>query len=341
MTKAIAAGAHAVMIGGLFAGLEESPGAQILYQGRTFKVYRGMGSLGAMVKGSSERYRQPGRTQAGQARARGRRRTRAVSEEPWDRLCISSSGGFEPGWVIVERGASRNCAPKRDSFTSPQPVYGRVILMTSRLRRKRPTTARSFPTRRFSRLRGDRSLPMAARLGQASLIFAALAALAAAGARAEEKDSEKYPVKQASYSTGAQGAKLTWLPYRPAAESLRGRVVEIRRRPSAVRDAGRTQAPARRRSEERPVWRRGDAGEIADGSAGFEAPGRLARPARRATPSARFLAQSRRSRRKTFARARRRTGRRPRPSRRACRRFRPKRARNRPAKRPARTAVRN
>jgi IMP dehydrogenase len=58
MTKAIAAGAHAVMVGGLFAGLAESPGEQILYQGRTFKVYRGMGSLGAMVKGSSERYRQ-------------------------------------------------------------------------------------------------------------------------------------------------------------------------------------------------------------------------------------------------------------------------------------------
>jgi len=60
ITKAIAAGAHAVMIGGLLAGLEESPGERILYQGRTFKVYRGMGSLGAMVKGSSERYRQRG-----------------------------------------------------------------------------------------------------------------------------------------------------------------------------------------------------------------------------------------------------------------------------------------
>jgi IMP dehydrogenase len=58
ITKAIAAGANVVMIGGLFAGTAESPGQQILYQGRTFKVYRGMGSLGAMVKGSSERYRQ-------------------------------------------------------------------------------------------------------------------------------------------------------------------------------------------------------------------------------------------------------------------------------------------
>ncbi|MCA9187358.1 MAG: IMP dehydrogenase, partial [Planctomycetales bacterium] len=58
ITKAIAAGANVVMIGGIFAGLAESPGEQILYQGRAFKAYRGMGSLGAMVKGSSERYRQ-------------------------------------------------------------------------------------------------------------------------------------------------------------------------------------------------------------------------------------------------------------------------------------------
>lgn len=60
LTKAIAAGASAAMIGGLFAGLAESPGQQILFQGRTFKIYRGMGSMGAMVQGSSERYRQRG-----------------------------------------------------------------------------------------------------------------------------------------------------------------------------------------------------------------------------------------------------------------------------------------
>jgi len=58
ITKALAAGAHTVMLGGLLAGLDESPGEVILYQGRSFKRYRGMGSLGAMVKGSSERYRQ-------------------------------------------------------------------------------------------------------------------------------------------------------------------------------------------------------------------------------------------------------------------------------------------
>jgi IMP dehydrogenase len=60
MTKALAAGAHCVMIGGLFAGLEESPGQTVIYKGRSFKTYRGMGSLGAMVQGSSDRYRQGG-----------------------------------------------------------------------------------------------------------------------------------------------------------------------------------------------------------------------------------------------------------------------------------------
>ena len=58
ITKAIAAGAHCCMVGGLLAGVAESPGQTVLYQGRTFKAYRGMGSLGAMVHGSSERYRQ-------------------------------------------------------------------------------------------------------------------------------------------------------------------------------------------------------------------------------------------------------------------------------------------
>ncbi|AGA59676.1 MAG: IMP dehydrogenase [Thermobacillus sp.] len=56
ITKAIAAGASAVMIGSLFAGTEESPGESEIYQGRRFKVYRGMGSLGAMKEGSGDRY---------------------------------------------------------------------------------------------------------------------------------------------------------------------------------------------------------------------------------------------------------------------------------------------
>jgi IMP dehydrogenase len=64
ITKALAGGAFSVMIGGLFAGLAESPGQTILYRGRTFKVYRGMGSLGAMVAGSADRYQQASGSQA-------------------------------------------------------------------------------------------------------------------------------------------------------------------------------------------------------------------------------------------------------------------------------------
>ena len=60
ITKAIAAGAHAVMIGSLFAGTAESPGELEIYQGRNFKTYRGMGSLGAMARGSKDRYFQEG-----------------------------------------------------------------------------------------------------------------------------------------------------------------------------------------------------------------------------------------------------------------------------------------
>ncbi len=65
ITKALAAGASAVMLGGLFAGTDESPGEMILYQGRSYKVYRGMGSLGAMISGSSDRYFQEDRRASG------------------------------------------------------------------------------------------------------------------------------------------------------------------------------------------------------------------------------------------------------------------------------------
>ena len=58
ITKALAAGAHSVMMGSLFAGLDESPGELVIHQGRRYKTYRGMGSMGAMVQGSKDRYGQ-------------------------------------------------------------------------------------------------------------------------------------------------------------------------------------------------------------------------------------------------------------------------------------------
>lgn len=72
ITKALAGGAHAVMIGGLFAGLAESPGRTILYRGRSFKAYRGMGSLGAMMEGSADRYQQGDRDRPGERPANGK-----------------------------------------------------------------------------------------------------------------------------------------------------------------------------------------------------------------------------------------------------------------------------
>ncbi len=64
ITKALAAGASAVMIGSILAGTEESPGETVLFQGRTYKVYRGMGSLGAMQRGGKDRYFQAGQPES-------------------------------------------------------------------------------------------------------------------------------------------------------------------------------------------------------------------------------------------------------------------------------------
>ena len=69
IVKALAAGANAVMLGSLLAGCDEAPGDTEIYQGRSFKVYRGMGSLAAMACGSKDRYFQDGRKEA---RSRGR-----------------------------------------------------------------------------------------------------------------------------------------------------------------------------------------------------------------------------------------------------------------------------
>jgi len=92
ITKAIAAGASVVMIGSLFAGVDESPGETILYQGRSFKAYRGMGSLSAMAQGSGERYFQgPGET----AEAEERRDLTAREQNGSNRLAKFVPEGIE------------------------------------------------------------------------------------------------------------------------------------------------------------------------------------------------------------------------------------------------------
>ena len=232
ITKAIAAGAHCVMIGGLLAGLAESPGAQILYQGRTFKVYRGMGSLGAMVQGSSERYRQ------GTAKASPTNWSPKASKDACrskDRLVrsyISSWGGCGLVWDIVERGPSMSCAPRRGSSVLRPPVCGRVIPMTSPLRRKRPTTvpsiaaptASSDPARRTAS-HGNPPLPW---LGLILLLTAgwlgSLAGLCWAATTQAGDDTGSGPgiatAAQTASGTCTQGQSRTvhkWLPYRAGA----------------------------------------------------------------------------------------------------------------------------
>jgi len=92
ITKAIAAGADCVMIGGLFAGTDESPGEVILYQGRTFKTYRGMGSLGAMAQGS-DRYAQDASGKLVPEGIEGR----VASKGPLSDLVFQLVGGLKAG----------------------------------------------------------------------------------------------------------------------------------------------------------------------------------------------------------------------------------------------------
>ena len=125
ITKAIAAGAHSVMIGGLFAGLAESPGDTIIFRGRSFKTYRGMGSIGAMAKGSHERYRQEPSSRI-RTRIAKRQRIRSlfpkVSRDAsrikghWPSLSFSSSVACGPAWATAGAVPSTSFAPKPGSF---------------------------------------------------------------------------------------------------------------------------------------------------------------------------------------------------------------------------------
>jgi len=96
ITKAIAVGADAIMAGSLFAGVKESPGERILYKGRAYKVYRGMGSLGAMVKGSKDRYRQQN-TEEGKDLIPEGVEGRVPYKGPLDELVYQLVGGLRAG----------------------------------------------------------------------------------------------------------------------------------------------------------------------------------------------------------------------------------------------------
>ncbi|HQZ63535.1 MAG TPA: IMP dehydrogenase [Planctomycetaceae bacterium] len=113
ITKALAAGAWTVMVGGLLAGVDESPGEMILFQGRSFKRYRGMGSLGAMIKGSSERYRQGHAPTGDQSKlvpegVEGRVSYKGALQS----LMYQLSGGLRSGMGYVGVGTTRDLREK-------------------------------------------------------------------------------------------------------------------------------------------------------------------------------------------------------------------------------------
>ncbi len=97
ITKAIAAGADTVMIGSLLAGTDESPGETILYQGRTFKTYRGMGSMGAMSSGQPNRYEQDPNAKLVPEGIEGR----VAAKGPLAELAYQLVGGLKSGMGYV------------------------------------------------------------------------------------------------------------------------------------------------------------------------------------------------------------------------------------------------
>ena len=138
IAKALAAGAHSVMLGGLFAGTEEAPGEIELFQGRSYKTYRGMGSLGAMQQGSSDRYFQDAQDSTekyvpegveGRVPYKGTRR-RGDSSVRWA-ACVRA-------WATSDAARWRSSTSGRSSWRSPQQACASRMSTTCRSPRKRP-----------------------------------------------------------------------------------------------------------------------------------------------------------------------------------------------------------
>ncbi len=144
IAKAIAAGASTVMMGGMFAGTEEAPGEVILFQGRSYKSYRGMGSIGAMKDGSADRYFQENDEGANP------NADKLVPEGIEGRVPYKGSvitiiyqmaGGLRASMGYCGCGTLKTCATRPSSSRSRPLVSARATSMTCKSPRKRPTTA--------------------------------------------------------------------------------------------------------------------------------------------------------------------------------------------------------
>ena len=137
--KALAAGAYSVMLGGMLAGVEESPGDTIIYNGRKYKSYRGMGSLEAMEKGSKDRYFQANETDAKKLVPEG-----IAARVPYKGLLYEVSTRCSEvsaqAWAIAAHLIS-NTSTKPNSPASQMPVWLKAIHTTLQSRPKLPTTA--------------------------------------------------------------------------------------------------------------------------------------------------------------------------------------------------------
>ncbi len=144
VAKALAAGAFSCMMGGMFAGTEEAPGEVVLFQGRSYKSYRGMGSLGAMADGSADRYFQDPANNADKLVPEG-----IEGRVPYKgsvlAIIYQLVGGIRASMGYCAAPPSTTCAPKRNSSKSPRRACANRTSTTSRSPRRRPTTAPTDP----------------------------------------------------------------------------------------------------------------------------------------------------------------------------------------------------
>ena len=130
LAKAIAAGADCAMIGSLLAGTDETPGEVFLYQGRSYKTYRGMGSVGAMARGSADRYFQQDIKDTLKLVPEG-----VEGQVPYKGAAATVlhqlAGGLAPPWAMSAPATSRTCTRRRSSCASPAPACARATCTTS------------------------------------------------------------------------------------------------------------------------------------------------------------------------------------------------------------------
>ncbi len=129
LAKAIAGGADCVMIGSLLAGTDESPGEVFLYQGRSYKAYRGMGSMGAMARGSADRYFQADIKDTMKLVPEGVE-GQVPYKGPVGAVIHQLAGGLRLRWATSARSRSMSCRRRRNSSASRRRGSGRAIRMT-------------------------------------------------------------------------------------------------------------------------------------------------------------------------------------------------------------------